>query len=300
MPPRSKKLRLLQEYNEARKQNNTLLHFAATSGRERLFSLLSWEGPGVAILKGSPHVSAEKNYLLTKHEKEVLAEWKGSSTLFKAIFNNEKEDSLGIQSRKQADAEKLKRGIRKKLKNWVVLLGTAVGGDGQLCTSEKELFSVSQMLLSIGHVESDHQIWHMDAYPGKKKELSNCAKARKAFVTNKDQFPPLSAICALDESFELNVIPHSHRWYWEEGKGQEDLKPIRITVPRGCILFFRQDLIHSGASFLETNLRYHVYLDAKEKIRLKDGTIQLDPEGPYYPDHEKETTTKDISEFIIA
>ena len=88
----------------------------------------------------------------------------------------------------------------------------------------------------------------------------------------------------------LNIVPGSHRLIHaymklEEKYPSEDdtahvdrelrelfptnLEVIQVNIPANHILFFRQDLLHSGVGYTNHNLRAHVYLDQKDISRTR-------------------------------
>jgi hypothetical protein len=89
---------------------------------------------------------------------------------------------------------------------------------------------------------------------------------------------PRGMLAALEDGTELVVYPGSH-WLWG---AQTDEKKSDITTRRrvlhlntGDVVFFRGDLLHSGSSYSQTNLRMHAYLDSDMVPRIPDRTWLL-------------------------
>lgn len=82
---------------------------------------------------------------------------------------------------------------------------------------------------------------------------------------------PLGALLALEPNTALNVWPNSIGFDPHTSYGHE-----RIVFGAGDLLLFRADLIHSGASFGESNLRVHCFMDRRSVKRDENMTYYMD------------------------
>lgn len=80
-----------------------------------------------------------------------------------------------------------------------------------------------------------------------------------------DHRSPLAALVALEDDTFFDIWPGSYLGI------VRNVKPIRLSVARGRIIIFHEGLVHAGACFEKSNLRFHFYLDVKRRPQLIDG-----------------------------
>jgi len=82
---------------------------------------------------------------------------------------------------------------------------------------------------------------------------------------------PMGCILALEDNTYFNVWKGSINFDTSKHYAHE-----RLCLKAGDLLLFRADLIHSGAAFVEDNLRVHCFLDRKGIERDEDYTCFMD------------------------
>jgi ectoine hydroxylase-related dioxygenase (phytanoyl-CoA dioxygenase family) len=91
---------------------------------------------------------------------------------------------------------------------------------------------------------------------------------------------PLLCLVALEPNTYLDVWENSTRLI----TSSEDIlspDPVlnRLCLQAGDVLLFRPDLIHAGSSYVEENIRLHVYLDSEEIPRRANRTFIINKHG---------------------
>ena len=101
----------------------------------------------------------------------------------------------------------------------------------------------------------------------RQREHSDYTQANLLRVGENDDRMPLACIIALQDGTTIDVWPGSIRWA-EKKETENDsstfnksLVPLKVTLNRGDVLFFRGDLVHAGAASTLFNIRLHIYLD---------------------------------------
>ena len=93
----------------------------------------------------------------------------------------------------------------------------------------------------------------------RQREHSDYTQANLLRVGEHDDRMPLACIIALHDGTTIDVWPGSIRW--AQRTFNESLVPLKVTLNRGDVVFFRGDLVHAGAASTLFNIRLHIYLD---------------------------------------
>jgi ectoine hydroxylase-related dioxygenase (phytanoyl-CoA dioxygenase family) len=95
---------------------------------------------------------------------------------------------------------------------------------------------------------------------------------------------PLLCLIALEPNTYLDVWENSTRLITSSDDKLKDyvnpdIRSNRLCLQAGDVLLFRPDLIHAGSSYLEENIRLHVYLDSEEIPRQTNRTFIINKHG---------------------
>ena len=91
---------------------------------------------------------------------------------------------------------------------------------------------------------------------------------------------PLLCLVALEPNTYLDVWENSCRLITScEDILSPSLVLNRLCLQAGDVLLFRPDLVHAGSSYVEENIRLHVYLDSEEIPRRANRTFIINKHG---------------------
>ena len=113
------------------------------------------------------------------------------------------------------------------------------------------------------------------------REHSDYTRANLLRVGQDDDQMPLACIIALHDGTTIDVWPGSIRW--AQRTFNESLVPLKVTLNRGDVVFFRGDLVHAGAASTLFNIRLHIYLDVDGVSRSANYTFYMHQDACVLP-----------------
>jgi hypothetical protein len=195
-----------------------------------------------------------------------------------AVLNNTPNSRVLPQhGRQQLQFEHCSRAVQSIIQRYTYMVEAVLSEiNNEDCACEwlaynsTDLLAKTQLLRSFSN--NEEQILHLDVAKSDCSwlELSENGALRDAFCSY-TQIPPLSLLIPIHEAIELTVINGSHSVVWSckspqhAAEAMEELicnerQVVRVEV--GQMIFFRQDLVHAGASYETDNVRIHMYIDS--------------------------------------
>ena len=105
----------------------------------------------------------------------------------------------------------------------------------------------------VDHVVSGHAL--IRSYPGCKKQ---------ALHTDYFSMLPHARVRGVSMPYSCLVALESGSYVY--------LNDSKMILPKGSAVVFRGDVVHSGAEYSADNIRYHLYIDVRDKHVASEGT----------------------------